>query len=55
MKKLLVFGLILGKMDPIPVAGMNLNAGSFALIVNMIVYVLVSLVTSSDRPEAEEA
>lgn len=43
----LVFGLILGKMDPFPIGGMNLNAGFVALVVNLIVYVVVSLLTSS--------
>lgn len=49
----LVFGLILGKMDPFPIAGMNLNAGFFALVINLIVYVAVSMVTTSKRPEVE--
>lgn len=41
----LVFGLITGKMDPLPFAGMNLNAGFVALAVNMVVFVTVSLMT----------
>jgi SSS family solute:Na+ symporter len=41
--EILVFTLILGKMDPFPFAGMNLNAGFVALLVNTIVFVLVSL------------
>ncbi len=45
--EILVFTLILGKMDPFPIAGMNLNAGFVALAVNMVAYVLVSLVTYS--------
>jgi len=45
--ELLVFTLILGKMDPFPFAGMNLNAGFVALVVNFIVFVTVSLVTCS--------
>jgi len=44
--EILVFSLILGKMDPMPIAGMNLNAGFVALICNLVVFVLVSLVTS---------
>lgn len=43
MGEILVFTLILGKMDPFPFAGMNLNAGFVALLVNTIVFVLVSL------------
>lgn len=43
--EVLVFGLILGKMDPFPIAGMNFNAGFVALAVNLVCYVLVSLVT----------
>ncbi len=43
----LVFGLILGKMDPTPILGMNLNAGFVALVANLVVYVVVSLLTSS--------
>jgi len=45
--ELLVFSLILGKMDPLPLAGMNLNAGFVALICNLAIFVLVSLVTST--------
>jgi SSS family solute:Na+ symporter len=41
----IVFVLILGKMDPFPVLGMNLNAGFIALAVNTSVYVLASLAT----------
>jgi len=44
--EILVFSLILGKMDPMPLAGMNLNAGFVALICNLCVFILVSLVTS---------
>lgn len=43
--EILVFTLILGKIDPFPFAGMNLNAGFVALLANSIVFVLVSLVT----------
>ncbi len=45
--EILVFTLILGKMDPYAIAGMNLNAGFVALVVNMAVYVVVSLITYS--------
>jgi len=43
--ELLVFILILGKMDPFPIAGMNLNAGFVALAVNMAFYVAISYMT----------
>lgn len=47
MGEILVFSLILGKMDPFPFAGMNLNAGFVALLVNLFVFVLVSLAVYS--------
>ena len=43
--EIIVFTLILGKMDPFAIAGMNLNAGFVALAVNMLVFILVSLMT----------
>jgi SSS family solute:Na+ symporter len=43
--EILVFTLILGKMDPLPFAGMNLNAGFVALLINSIVFILISLST----------
>ena len=46
--EVIVFSLILGKMDPFAIAGMNLNAGFVALVVNMAVFVLVSLMTYKD-------
>lgn len=52
--ELLVFSLILGKMDPLPFAGLNLNAGFVALVCNLIVFILVSLVTSTPGVEAEK-
>jgi len=45
--EVLVFSLILGKMDPFAFAGMNLNAGFVALVANLIVFVVVSLATSA--------
>jgi len=45
--EILVFTLILGKMDPFAIWGMNLNAGFVALVVNLLVYVVVSLVAYS--------
>jgi SSS family solute:Na+ symporter len=45
--EVLVFTLILGKMDPFPIAGMNLNAGFVALVVNLVCFVVVSLLTHS--------
>jgi SSS family solute:Na+ symporter len=48
----LVFYLILNKMDPFGIFGMNLNAGFVALVVNFVVFVAISLVTST--PETIE-
>lgn len=45
--EVLVFGLILGKMDPLPFAGLNLNAGFVALVANTATFVIVSLLTCS--------
>ena len=47
--EVLVFGLILGKMDPLAIGGMNLNAGFVALFFNFIIYVAISLLSSSDK------
>ncbi len=44
----LVFYLILNKMDPLGIFGMNLNAGFVALVVNFAVFVVVSLATSTE-------
>jgi SSS family solute:Na+ symporter len=44
-----VFLLILGKMDPLPLAGMHLNAGFVALVVNLIVFIAVSLMTYDEK------
>lgn len=46
--EILVFTLILGKMDPLPIWGLNLNAGFVALAVNFVVYVVVSALTYSE-------
>lgn len=43
--EVLVFALILGKMDPFLIGGMNFNAGFVALVANLICYVGASLVT----------
>jgi len=43
--EILVFGLIIGKMDPVPFLGQHLNAGFVALVINLIVFVAISLVT----------
>jgi SSS family solute:Na+ symporter len=45
--EVLVFTMILGKMDPFPIAGMNINAGFVALVVNLVCFVAVSLLTHS--------
>jgi SSS family solute:Na+ symporter len=52
--EVLVFTLILGKMDPFPIAGMNLNAGFVALAVNLVCYVVVSLFTYSPAKVGSE-
>jgi SSS family solute:Na+ symporter len=41
----LVFYLMLNKLDPLTVGGLHLNAGFVALVVNMAVFVVVSLAT----------
>jgi solute:Na+ symporter, SSS family len=54
--EILVFGLILGKLDPLAVGGMNLNAGFVALFFNLITYVAVSLATcSAEHPVSAKA
>lgn len=49
--EIIVFTLILGKMDPLPFANMNLNAGFVALVVNMAVFVIVSLLTYNAKAD----
>ncbi|HWR39084.1 MAG TPA: sodium:solute symporter family protein [Patescibacteria group bacterium] len=53
--EVLVFSLILGKMDPLPLAGLNLNAGFVALVANVAVFVVVSLATYKEDPAREKA
>ncbi len=43
----LVFYLMLNKLDPLAVWGLHLNAGFVALVVNTVVFVVVSLATST--------
>ncbi len=43
----LVFYLVLNKLDPFAIAGLHLNAGFVALVVNFVVFVVVSLATST--------
>ena len=45
MGEFLVFYMILNKLDPLPIWGLHLNAGFAALVVNMVVFVVVSLAT----------
>ncbi|SKA26250.1 sodium:solute symporter family protein [Megasphaera cerevisiae] len=45
----LVFYLMLNKMDPFPIMGEHLNAGFVALVVNFIVFVVVSLLTKDGK------
>ncbi|MGA2083508.1 MAG: sodium:solute symporter family protein [Holophaga sp.] len=48
----LVFYTMLNKLDPLPVFGLNLNAGFVALVVNLVVYVVISLLVAPQRSEA---
>ncbi|MDR3588437.1 MAG: sodium:solute symporter family protein [Negativicutes bacterium] len=45
--ELLVFYLPLSGQDPLAIVGLNLNAGFVALVVNMAVFVVLSLLTST--------
>ena len=45
----LVFSLILSKMDPVALGSVHINAGFFALCINTIVFVIVSMITSSGK------
>lgn len=45
----LVFFLILSKMDPVALGSVHINAGFFALCINTIVFVIVSMITSSGK------
>ncbi|MEQ2130023.1 sodium:solute symporter family protein [Caldanaerobacter subterraneus KAk] len=45
--EILVAYLLLNKIDPVPILGLHLNAGFVALVVNAVVYVVVSLLTYS--------
>lgn len=51
--EILVFVLMLGKMDPLPVFGGHLNAGFVALVCNLIVFLVVSLATSAGKAKVE--
>lgn len=53
--EILVFWLVLGKLDPLPFMGGHLNAGFVALFVNAIVFVVVSLMTYKPKEEMEKA
>jgi SSS family solute:Na+ symporter len=48
----LVFYTMLNKLDPLPVFGMNINAGFVALVANMAVFFLVSLAVAPQRSES---
>lgn len=50
--EILVFALILGKLDPLPFAGLNLNAGFVALAANLAVFIAVSFMTCSIKTVA---
>jgi SSS family solute:Na+ symporter len=49
--EVLVFTMILGKLDPLAVGGLHLNAGFVALAANVIVFFLVSLATYDERKQ----
>ena len=51
--EILVFTMIIGKMDPWAVAGLNLNAGFVALVANLIVCAVVSLMTYNEEKAAK--
>ena len=50
-----MFYLPLSHHDPLAIAGLNLNAGFAALAVNMIVFVALSLLTSTAESAAQKA
>jgi len=50
----LVFYLPLSGQDPLAIFGLNLNAGFVALVVNMAVFVTLSLLTSTAESEARK-
>ncbi|MDR1702035.1 MAG: sodium:solute symporter family protein [Sporomusaceae bacterium] len=45
----IVFGLMLNKLDPFFISGLNLNAGFVALVTNLIVFVVVSYLTHNEK------
>lgn len=51
----LVFYMILNKMDPWAVAGLNLNAGFVALVVNLCIFLVVSMMTYKPENDAKRA
>jgi SSS family solute:Na+ symporter len=51
----MVFYLVLNKMDPLAIMGLNLNAGFVALVCNMAVFVVVSLLTSNTATVEQKA
>lgn len=52
--EILVFYLMLNKLDPLPFLGENLNAGFVALVCNALVFVLVSLATKGGKVRSVE-
>jgi SSS family solute:Na+ symporter len=53
--ELLVFLLILNKMDPFAFMGLNLNAGFVALVCNFVVFTAVSMATSTPATIEQKA
>lgn len=50
--EILVFTLILSKLDPLAVGGLHLNAGFVALAANLVVFVVVSMATYDAQKES---
>jgi SSS family solute:Na+ symporter len=53
--EILVFYLLLSHHDPLAISGLNLNAGFAALAVNMVVFVIVSMLTSTADSVSQKA
>jgi SSS family solute:Na+ symporter len=47
--EILVLYLTFNKLDPVAIIGLHLNAGFVALMVNLIIFVVVSLITSNNE------
>jgi len=47
--EILVIYLTFNKLDPVSIFGLHLNAGFVALLINLIIFVIVSLITSNNE------